>query len=128
MIPFMIGKSRNDGTGTLIVPPYGTEVPRPFDVRHIWRPNTGRDIGGQITVGNLEGMDWVYGQTGNIVATFYNLYDPRYPRVWVSLLDPYLSDLYWYEATMLEPHVERGAGRTIQSMIVGFRGMTRYSE
>jgi hypothetical protein len=124
-----IGKSRNDITGALVLPPSGSEVPRPFDIRHIWRQPTGRDTGGILTLATLEGMDWIYNQTRDtVIQTLMNQYDRLNPRVWVYILDPYSNAGAWYEASMFEPHVERGAGNTVTSVIVSFRAMTRYEE
>lgn len=129
MIETRIGKSRNDLTGERHLPT-GTEtvVPRPFDIRHIWRQMTGRDIGGNLTLGDFEGMDWIYGATNAaaVLDIFNSIYDPLYPMVWVLFYDPYSNAAHWYEATMYEPHIERGAGNTATTIIVSFRGMVRY--
>lgn len=128
-ITFFIGKSRDDATGvpTLVA---GTTVARPFDIRHIWRQTTGRDIGGVYTIGDLEGMDWIYGATSDsivsvLLATLTPLYDELNPYVWVQILDPYANAAWQYEAVMMEPHVERGAGSTITGFVLPFRHMLR---
>lgn len=123
-IDFYIGKSRDDSTGvpTAVA---GTSVPRPFDIRHMWRQTTGRDIGGVYTLGDLEGMDWVYGATGDILTTLLSVYDELNPYVWVQILDPYEDGAWQYEAVMLEPHIERGAGSVLTSVVVPFRHMIR---
>lgn len=125
MIDFFIGKSRNDTTG---VPNAvaGTSVPRPFDIRHLWRQTTGRDVGGIYTIGDLEGMDWVYGVTSDYpVTSLFALYDELNPYVWVQILDPYENAAWQYEAVMLEPHVERGVGNTITGLVLPFRHLIR---
>ncbi len=95
----------------------------------MWRQSTGRDIGGVYTIGDLEGMDWIYGATGDTVITeLFALYDELNPYVWVQILDPYYDDAWQYEAVMLEPHIERGAGTTITGLVLPFRHLIRVAE
>jgi hypothetical protein len=126
-VPFLIGPSRDLLTGAYTDrEAVSVVVPRPFDIRHQWRQDTGRDIGGLMTRGTFEGMDWVYGATSNaVVEAFGDIYNPSYPFVWVHFLDSYTGTGWWYEGVMLPPHIERGAGMTITSFIVPFRRLVR---
>ena len=107
--------------------PNGVVVPRPFDVRHIWRMPTGRTVGGWPSLSTYDGMDWIYGACNQLnYQALRNAFQPSDSRVWVHIYDPDRNTGTWYQGTMSEPHVERGAGTTITSVVVSFRSLIVY--
>ncbi len=120
-VDFQIGPLY-DEYGAYITTPAGTSIPRPFDIRHINRQPLGRSIGGLHPKTLYPGFDLVYEATGNELAKAIRArYSPIFPRVWIYILDHKEGIGKWFSATMLEPHVARGAGSTIASFVVPFR-------
>jgi hypothetical protein len=110
-----------------VTPPSGIAVPRPFDIRAAWRQPQGRSSGGALVLANYEGMDWTYAISGDRnYTTFFDLYVPTNPWVWVFYPDIYSGVGTWFEAVLSEMHVERGMGSTLATLIVPFRRMVRY--
>ena len=109
-------------------PPAGTRVPRPFDIHHGWRQPQGRSTGGAFFLTPFETMDWSYNVgTTEIYAAFMSLYMPQNPWVWVQFFDIYTNAAAWYEACLLEPRLDRGAGITVSNVVVSFIHLSPYT-
>jgi len=109
------------------VAPTGTVVPRPFDIRHVWRQNAGRSTGGGFALTNFDAMDWTYSIGGE--ALYQHLmaqYAPQAPWVWAQIYDAYTDGPAWFEAVMLEPKVSRGAGSLVHTLVVSFIQVVPY--
>lgn len=129
-IDFRIGVARSAPyrVQDRLLPPSGVVVPRPFDVRHLWRGPMGRSTGGAYFRTNYEAMDWVYsvGVEG-LYRTFLDRYDPVNPWVWLHIYDLHTDEGAWFEASMLEPRVSRGGAIVINNLVIPFIHVTRYT-
>ena len=126
MIEFKIGP-RFALDGSPITVPDGVLIPRPFDIRVNNRNVLGRTNGGTLVRGQFINFDFLYETTGDIAKALRAVYNPTQPLVWVQLYDHITVLTQWYSATMLEPHIERGAGSVITGLTVGFRNATLYA-
>jgi hypothetical protein len=127
-IDFRIGPARVAPFRTVDrVAPAGISVPRPFDIRHSWRQLAGRSTGGGYALTDFDAMDWTYaiGVTG-LYQKLISCYVPTAPWVWVQMHSPYSDTEAWFEAVMLEPKVARGAGNTVNNIVVSFIQVTPY--
>lgn len=128
MAEFYIGP-RYNLDGSPIDVPAGTLIPRPFDIRHNNRPVIGRSNGGTFLRGNFASFDLVYETTGDGLALALRArYNPASPFVWIKILDHVLNFDRWYQATMLEPHIERMSGLAVAGMVLPFRRVIPYEE
>lgn len=128
-IDFKLGHARG-GVGTVtdrVLPPYGTVMPRPFDVRHIWKAPAGRSTGGYYYLTKHESMEWIYTVgVSQLYTTLFAFYNPRNPWVWVQIYDVITDNPAWFEACMQEPRLSRSGANVITNLVVPFIHVVRY--
>lgn len=128
-ITFLAGSSRTwPYTLANRIAPAGIEIPRPFDITHMLKNPIGRSTGGAFKVMNYESMVWSY-QVGTtaLYTKLMSFYNPVNPWVWIYYADLHSTEGAWWEASMQEPKVNRGAGNTVANIAINFTHLSRYT-